>query len=169
MDHKLFGPLDYQDKRHFDAAQGWLELGDCIQAKEEIEGITAEMRSHVAVLDLRWTIYSETQNWQLALDAARELVEIMPDICLGFVLSAIALHEMKRTREAWDVLWPVVGQFDEAIIPYNLACYACQLGMLREARDLVMRAFDLDNKNEFRKLLLQDPNLKPLWDNLGQI
>ena len=44
------------------------------------------------------------------------------------------MHELKRTKEAQDVLVPVLDKFpDEYLIQYNLACYCCQLGELKEA------------------------------------
>jgi len=42
------------DLRHLQAAQGWLELGNHLEANEELENITAKHRAHPAVLELRW-------------------------------------------------------------------------------------------------------------------
>jgi hypothetical protein len=41
---------------HLNAALGWLELGDHVEAYAELENITPALRSHPAVLELRWQI-----------------------------------------------------------------------------------------------------------------
>ena len=49
------------DLRHLQAAQGWLELGNHLEANEELENITPKYRAHLAVLELRWQIYAKAQ------------------------------------------------------------------------------------------------------------
>jgi tetratricopeptide (TPR) repeat protein len=63
-------------------------------------------------------------------------------------------------REA-RAIHPNVG-----MIAYNLACYACMLGDLEEARILLQIAFSLDPL--LRKTALDDPDLEPLWIDLGK-
>jgi len=41
-------PLELHDKRHLEAAQGWFELGNCIEATEELEQITPKLRGQAA-------------------------------------------------------------------------------------------------------------------------
>ena len=75
---------------------------------------------------------------------------------------------MKRTQEAWDRLLPAVEKFEgEGTILYNLACYACQLGDVKEARVWLARA--IKAKSKFRKLAETDPDLEPLRDMLGKL
>ena len=47
-------PLEPQDQHHLAAAQGWFELGDHLEANEELERITASNRAHPAVLEVRY-------------------------------------------------------------------------------------------------------------------
>jgi Flp pilus assembly protein TadD len=49
---------------------------------------------------------------------------------------------------------------EEAILPYNLACYAAQLGRLAEARHLLAEATALDPT--VMTLAAEDPDLLPL-------
>ena len=78
--------------------------------------------------------------------------------------------ELKRSKEAMDVLFPVVDRFpDDYLIRYNLACYACQTGNLKAAMDWLEKAIDLAGKNDLRKMALEDPDLEPLWANIGEI
>ena len=80
---------------------------------------------------------------------------------------AYALHELKRTKEAWDILLPVATRFPgEYIVRYNLACYACQLGNLPTARKWLERAVEVVGPDLIRKMALQDADLEPLWPEI---
>ena len=50
---------------------------------------------------------------------------------------------------------------DVPLIAYNLACYACVLGRLDEANDLLTLAFKMDDS--LRKGALDDPDLKKIF------
>ena len=49
-----------------------------------------------------------------------------------------------------------------AMIALNLACYASVMGRMEEAKERLRHAINLDK--DFRKLALDDEDLKPLWD-----
>ena len=88
---------------------------------------------------------------------------------MGHLRLAFALHELKRTREALDTLLPVADKFPTLwVIPYNLACYYCQLGQLPEARDYLAQAFKLGGKKAIQPQALEDPDLAPLWGEESQ-
>jgi predicted Zn-dependent protease len=162
--------LELQDQRHLEAAQGWFELGNCVEASRELDEITAQMRGHPSVLEVRWQIYAAAKKWEYAAEIAKAISEFAPDNPFGFIHHAYSLHELKRPREAWNVLLPVVDEFPkEYVIRYNLACYACQLGNLREARHWLKRAIDLAGTNKVKLMALNDPDLEPLWKELGEM
>jgi tetratricopeptide (TPR) repeat protein len=50
---------------------------------------------------------------------------------------------------------------DNALIEFNLACYAGVTGRFEEARALLRRAIELDK--EIRRLALDDEDLQSLW------
>jgi predicted Zn-dependent protease len=162
-------PLELRDQRHLDAAQGWFELGSCIEATEELEQITPDMRGHPSVLEVRFHIYAAAKKWEYAAEVAKAIAELVPESPFGFIHLAFSLHELKRTQEAWNVLLPVVEKFPkEHLIRYNLACYACQLGNLKAARDWLQKAIDLAGTNEVKLMALNDPDLEPLWKEIGK-
>ena len=66
-------PLPSTDRRHFDAAQGWLTLGDWRSANDELENITPLFRAHPDVLVLRWLVYAKGEKWAGAFEIARTL------------------------------------------------------------------------------------------------
>ena len=154
------------DRRAMDAVEGWLALGDWNSALEELEKISPPLRSHPDVLKLRVETYSTAKKWGEVVEAATTFTHKFPDHPFGFVHRAFALHELKRTREAWESLLPIAEKFpEEWVIPYNLACYACQLGDLVGARDWLAQAFRLGNVRELKAQAMADPDLAPLFQD----
>jgi len=50
------------DELHFQSAVGWLELGNWLEANEELENITPEMRARPEVLQVRCEVYCDAQK-----------------------------------------------------------------------------------------------------------
>jgi hypothetical protein len=76
-------PLEQPDSLHLQAAQGWLELGNHIEANEELENIRAELRGHPDVLKVRWEVYAAARKWEAALDIPAALARLAPDEPIG--------------------------------------------------------------------------------------
>jgi tetratricopeptide (TPR) repeat protein len=155
--------LPLQDQRHLDAAEGWLGLGDHLAANEEIDQISLALRIHPFVLEIRYKIYAEAKRWDAAIETARSVAKSMPENPWGYFHLAYSLHELKQTQEAYDILRPVVDKFpDHCLMRYNLACYSCQLGKLKEAMRWLEKAIDLAGDMDVRGMALDDPDLGPL-------
>lgn len=146
-------------------------LGNPAEARAEFEQIRPAARAHPEALDFEWRLLAQERRWTEAVELGERLVQANPDDANAWVHRSYALHELRRTREAFDQLLPALRRFPrEMIIPYNLACYTCQLGDLSAARDWLERALTL-GKSTNRKLLqlqsaLEDPDLRPLWSEL---
>jgi tetratricopeptide (TPR) repeat protein len=163
-------PLELHDQRHLQAAEGWFELGNHLEANEELENITPKNRAHPAVLEIRWQIYAKAKKWDAALDIASALIQQVPEHPLGWVHRSFCLHEMKKTEEARDNLLRVVDKFPEnPIMRYNLACYECQLGRLEQAKSWLEKAFEVGDPKEIKLMALDDPDLEPMWKEIGKI
>jgi tetratricopeptide (TPR) repeat protein len=160
--------LEPPDSLHLEAAQGWLGLGNHIEADAELDNITASLRAHPDVLRVRWEVYAAAKKWEAALDIAAALIQLDPDGPLGWVNRSYALHELKRTAEARDNLLRVVDKFPiSATMRYNLACYECQLGRLEQAKEWLEKAFKLGDARAMKLAALDDPDLEPLWREIG--
>jgi tetratricopeptide (TPR) repeat protein len=137
-------PLPHPDNKHLEAAEGWLGLGNWREANEELEQISPQLRAHPLVLELRYQLYSKAGKWDLAAEVAKGMGELLPDNPWGHFHLAYALHELKKTREAYDCLIPVIDKFpNEWLMLFNLACYSCRLGKLEEAMQWLEKVGDL--------------------------
>jgi tetratricopeptide (TPR) repeat protein len=162
--------LEFQDRRHLEAAEGWLGLDNQIEAFEELERISPQLRVHPDVLELRWQIYAKEAKWEACVDIARAIAKLAPSHPHGWIHWAYSLRELKRTKEAKEVLFPVVDKFpEESLMRYNLACYDCQLGNLKEARRWLEKAFDIGDSKQLKLMALDDPDLEPLWTEIAAI
>ena len=122
------------------------------------------------VLSVRFEIYSKAGKWEYAAEIARCLSDLLPDNPYGYFHLAFSLHELKRTQQAYDALISVVDKLPtEHLMRYNLTCYSCQLGNLKEAYQWLEKAIDLASKKGIRQAALDDPDLEPLWTEIGQI
>jgi tetratricopeptide (TPR) repeat protein len=162
--------LQPPDSFHLEAAAGWLELGNHLEAHEELACISPKMRAHPYVLEARWKVYAKAKKWEMAADVAQALTIVLPEDSYGWNQWAFSLHELKRTKEAWDVLEPIADQFrNNHVIRYNLACYSCQLGNLKEALRWLEKAIELAGNEDIRTVALDDPDLEPIKNRIGGI
>jgi tetratricopeptide (TPR) repeat protein len=161
--------LEPPDAFAISAALGWIELGNPTEALAELEQVTKANQNHPGVLEVRWAALAELKRWEPALAAASELVRVNPDNASGWLHRAYALRRIPNGGlvQAWEILLPAADKFPkEPIIPYNLACYACQLQQLDEARTWLKRAMKIGKPLEIKRMALTDEDLKPLWPEI---
>jgi len=162
-------PLEPPDVHHLRAAQGWLELGNWREAGDELKNIAGPLLGHPAVLQVRWGIDAAANRWDAAVEVARTTAKSYPDMPDGWIHWAYALRRLEGIPEARRVLIGVVDKFPrEFIIRYNLACYACQLGHLMDARAWLEKARKLAGRHDVRAMALDDPDLEPLWKEIRE-
>jgi predicted Zn-dependent protease len=153
---------------HFlDAAVGWIELGNPAEALVELDRIASDLQGDPQVLEVKWQIFARIEAWDKSLPIARDFCNAAPGLAQGWLHQAVSLYRLSRTQEAWDLLLPLVPKFPRSwIIPYDLACYACQLGKVVEGRRWLRKAFQLGDAKEVKVLALSDPDLKILWPEI---
>ena len=165
-----FKSLPPPDSFHLEAAEGWLELGNADVAHEALKRIAVKLQEHPLVLEMQWKVNAQAKKWEPAAEAARALANVLPEHPFGWIHLAFSLHEMKRTQEAWNVLIPIADKFpDECTIAYNLACYACQLGKLKESLQWLNKAMEIGGKKAVRSMALRDADLKPLGNEIRKL
>lgn len=160
--------MSFHDQRHLEGAHGWLGLGNPQEARTELEQIGPDMQGRREVLATWYLVEAAARNWDQAARHAQAFARLFPDNPFGWVQSAFAAHELKRTDEAKRLLETVVLKFPEHyVIPYNLACYACQLGELEEAWRWLEKAKEVGGRVQIEDMALDDRDLAPLWTRLS--
>jgi Flp pilus assembly protein TadD len=164
--------LEPSDIHRLNAALGWLGLSCPADARAELDALAPAQQSHPAVLEVRWLLCSHEQNWPDALAVARAELAAAPDDCSGWLHQAYALRRaagggLPQAREA---LLPAAEKFPrEPVVAYNLACYACQLQELDEAREWFGQAVKVGGREAIKKMALADDDLKPLWSEIRKM
>ena len=157
------------DLHRLNAALGWLGLNAPADARAELDAIAPAQQSHPAVLEARWLLCAHEKNWRDALAVAERELASAPEDSSGWLHRAYALRRVNHDGlpQAWDALLPAAGKFpSEPVIAYNLACYACQLNQLNDARKWLQRAVKIGGKGEIQEMALADDDLKPLWPEI---
>jgi tetratricopeptide (TPR) repeat protein len=153
-----------KDKHHLQAAEGWIELNDLIQANAELNEITPQMRAHPDVLAMRRRIFDEAKRWDKLLVVAESLSKGFPDDVDAWVDYARAFSNLGKTEEAIHLQKLKLQDFEhDRAVPYFLGCFTCKIGKLDEARSWLIKAFSTELGSFYRMTWLQDPDLEPLW------
>lgn len=144
------------------AATGYLNLGMCQEAWDEIETLPPETRTHEVVLKIRIQIYQGLKKWESARVLAESLAKRYPQNPDWWILWAYSLRREQTIQAAQLVLRQAAEIHPNvALIAYNLACYACVLGDIAEARTLPKVAFEMDAS--FKKSATRDPDLQAIY------
>ncbi len=164
-DLTAFVPLETRDQQHLRAAHGYIDLGMYIDANEELEKITPDVRHVPEILEARLLIYQGTAKWEAMEAIATALVDWNPDEPGFFIQLGYATRRAKSLSEARQVLVRAEQLHPaDGLIQFNLACYEAQLGNRPAAKEHLQRAIEADTR--FKVMALDDPDLKPLWPEL---
>ena len=165
--------IEPPDSHHLSCAIGWLELGSPGDALDDLELVTAALREHPDVLEVRWQIYARMANWDLALATARQLLTQAPERASGWIHQAYSLRRAQGggLDSAWSALKQALARFPkEPIIPYNLACYAAQMNRLDEAWEWLHKAMEAaEDVDRIKQMALMDADLVGLHDRLKKL
>jgi tetratricopeptide (TPR) repeat protein len=154
-------PLETPDLHHCAVAEGYAALGMYEDANEELESVDPFNRTTPEVLSVRAAIYHGLKKWELLRTVALRLTQLEPENLQWVVSLAYATRRAVSIEFARDILLAAKPNFPkEAIIPFNLACYACQLGEIDAAKDYLGKAFGIDPT--WRETALDDKDLEPL-------
>jgi tetratricopeptide (TPR) repeat protein len=106
-------------------------------------------------------------NWEECVHVATQLTQHAPGRSSGWIHRSFALHELKRTQEAYELLLPSLSLFKGIWpIPYNLACYQSQLGQKEPALEFYAQALEIGGES-IREMALNDIDLAPLHNEIA--
>lgn len=164
--------LDFTSAHQLNAVLGWLELGNVDEARAELNRIGPAVQSRPDLLEVRWILDARREDWPEALRTAERLLEMAPENASGWLHRAYAARRVPEggVEKAAKLLKPAFDKFpEEPTIAYNLACYACQLGQLDEAREWLREAVKRGNSKKIRLMGLNDSDLEPLWPEIRKL
>ncbi len=155
-------------KRTLSYANGYRELSMFNEALDELSQLPSRLASKSKALQMKLSIFFDAKDWQAAECTAKEIALREPNDPGNFVNLAFATRRAKSISEANAILLSTVDRFpNEAILHYNLACYACLEQEIELAKERLVKAISLDPS--FLNTAKSDEDLAPLsnWlDNL---
>ena len=147
---------------------GYRELGMFDDAANALEKIEPEDKTRNEVLYARVDIYLGARKWDMAAAVASHLVKADPENPAAWINLAYAVRRAENIQAAEAILLKARTWHPEnALIAFNLACYASVVGHMEDAKARLQHAIDLDK--DLRRLALDDEDLRPLWDWIGRI
>ena len=153
---------------------GWLELGNPEESVAELRRVSPGRAEHPHVLEMWFALHSHRGDWPEALKVAEALVKRAPKRASGWLHRAYAIRRVPQggLQAAWDALLPARAKFPKvATIPYNLACYACQLGRVEEAWEWFRKAYAIarvEDQDRRVQMALADADLAPLRQRIQE-
>lgn len=148
--------------KHFERAQGWLLLENHAAAERALRLIPAAFRERSEVQQFRAQLHLSAGRWARAVPLLRRLVKQDPTEPQYWVSLAFAVRRAESIAKAEQILIEASRLFPhEAIIWFNLACYAAQQGDITNALGLLRAAVNRDVA--YRDLAKTDPDLIPFW------
>ena len=120
-----------------------------------------------AVLALRVEIYHSAGHWFLMEVVARKLWKCHPEQPIYWTTLAWAVRRLDSIKAAHSILLDAANRFPgDAMTHFNLGCYSCQLGDIKQAKTRDGKALELDAK--FKLLALDGADLEPLWKEIEE-
>lgn len=148
--------------KHFQRAQGWLLLENHAAAERALRLIPAAFRGRSEVVQFRAQLHLSAKRWARAVPLLRRLVKQDPTEPQYWVSLAFAVRRAQSITAAEKILLKARARFpQEAVIWFNLACYAAQQDRLTDAHNLLREA--VRRESAYRDLAKTDPDLAPFW------
>ena len=120
------------------------------------------------VLGPRVGIYLAAKKWDMAAAMAGHLVKTEPETAGWWINLAYATRRCESIESAEAILLRARElHHDNAMIEFNLACYASVACRFEEAGERLKRAVKLDK--QFQKVAIDDEDLRPLWDWIADL
>lgn len=150
-------------EKHLAYAVGFMDLGLHVEAAAELAQLPPEIRATPPALGLLMELAMAESKWNEVLPLAEALVGFDAKNERPWIAWAYALRELDRTAEAQEILLAGRRMISRpsVLVDYNLACYACLLGELDDARALLTEVFTRDKS--WRDMAREDPDLAALF------
>lgn len=146
-------------------ADGYMDLRMWEQAACELDRVDRKHHASFPFRHCRLRLAIEIKDWKESARLAKALHGQAPEEPETWIELAYVARRAEGVDAARQILSRALTRFPKvAIIPFNLACYECQLGDMNQARRYLARAFKLEPG--YRRLAAEDRDLEPLWPEL---
>ena len=154
--------LSDTDQLHLNTAAGFLQIGEPMDAWNELEEITPLNRGKTEVIVVRLAVCRALGQWELAEVIARTLIKREPEN----IMHVVALAEVMGKREgpvaAAAVYEFAVDRFpDFSLLRVSLAVELIKAGQVEDAKRVLKEAFGL--YPDLRLAALDHPGLSAIW------
>ncbi len=147
--------------------EGFLDLKISARARAEWERVPEAWRKHPVAQAMLLRLLTAECDWPAARAVAVSYLARSPEEAAAWIQLAYTTRRAENLAAAERILREARSKFPrEAVIPYNLACYACQSGRLDEARKLLKEAHQLDHLT--LAYAAEDEDMRPLWPELPE-
>jgi tetratricopeptide (TPR) repeat protein len=155
-------PLSPTDQLHLNTAAGFLQIGEPMDAWNELEMIMPLNRAKTEVLTVRLAACRALKMWELAEEVARTLIRREPQNAMHVVALAEVMGKREGPVAAAAVYEFAIEQFpDFAPLRVSLAVELVKAGQVEDAKRVVKMAIDLDP--DLRLVVLDHPGLSAIW------
>lgn len=150
------------------AALGYIELGMPEEAERELAEMSPGGRMNEEAIILRLHLAQHWHDWQQASALSEMLVQRHPGNVEWRILLAYSVRRSESLGAARQILVNALENHSrEAILHFNLSCYACVAGDLSQARHFLREAIRLDKK--YARVAKTDEDLSPLHGEVKAI
>jgi predicted Zn-dependent protease len=151
------------DRRHLEAAEGWLELGNWEEGTAELQQLSQDASSHPETLRVLIGFLAAAGQWALAGLSVLAMCLKFPDHSYGWYLLGMTLNRAGRSAQARDGVLAVIEQVrDRLPLYFCLACCEYRLGNLKEARRWLKKSMVLRGTAMKEIVLAAEPGLMDL-------
>lgn len=155
-------------KKALTYANGYRELGMIEEALQELANLGETYASRTEYLQMQLAIFMEAKRWQDALPVANILASRNDSDPGNFVNLAYITRRASGIEGARIILENASKRFPrEAIIHYNLGCYACCTKDMDTAKAHLLTSFSLDES--YLEMSESDEDLKALRSWIAKI
>lgn len=155
-------------KVHWSRATGYLQLGMWTQAKSELEMLPEELPWGKQKRGMLVEIFQHEEAWDKMREIAHGLRMEFPQEGDWWIADAYATRRSQSLEQARGILLDgLVHHYDNAMIRYNLACYACKLGSPGECLDFLKEAVKRDER--YKLMAMEDEDLADIRDALREL
>ena len=143
-----------------------LRLGMLPEAKDELDKLPTEIKTHPDVLEARLCLLDamsvlEDQALEDGVQVGKLSLKLWPLDQRFYVLTTHFLNEQKKAQEAKEILESAPASIQDAVeFSYQLARCEAQLGNLDQAKRLLKECFAQDES--CRERFLSEPEFAPL-------